>query len=109
MLKRKKGNLESKQKVECMKCGEVLMTENKKKHVIRKHNVESIDFRFHIDSTQTKLCFATKDLNSNCSASSKENSRNIAEKAVEFDLLAENAEDVSVHSKDAKLPRQRPC
>ena len=114
MLKRKKGNLESKQKVECMKCGEVLMTENKKKHVFRKHNVESIDFRFHMDSTQTKVCFATKDLNSNCSASSKENSRNIAyntfpQKAAEFDLLAENSEDVSFHFKDAKLPRQRPC
>ena len=58
MLKRKKENLESKQKVECMKCGEVLMTENKKKHVIRKHNVESIDFRFHIDSTnKTLFCY----------------------------------------------------
>ena len=65
MMKRKKGNLECKQKVECMKCGEVLMTENKKKHVNRKHNGESIDFRFHNDSKQTKLCFATKDLNSN--------------------------------------------
>ena len=60
-----------------MKCGEVLMTENKKKHFIRKHNVESIDFRFHNASKQTKLCFATNDLKSNCSASSKKNSRNI--------------------------------
>ena len=41
------------------------MTENMKKHVIRKHNVESIDFRFHNYSKQTKLCFTTKDLNSN--------------------------------------------
>jgi len=35
-----------------------------------------LDFTM-IPSTQTKLFFATKDLNSNCSASSMENSRYI--------------------------------
>ena len=43
----------------------------------------------------------------------KENLRNIddntsPQRAAEFDLLAENAGDISVDFKDAKFPRQRP-
>ena len=77
-MKRKKRNLECKQKVECMTCGEVILSKNNKKHLTRKHNGEGVNFKFHNDSKQTKLCFnkgsSRKDLNSNCTSSTKDDS-----------------------------------
>ena len=112
-MKRKKGNLECKQKVECMKCGEVLMTENKKKHVNRKHNGESIDFSFTMIQSRQSSVLLPKTWIPIAQYLPKENLRNIddntsPQRAAEFDLLAENAGDISVDFKDAKLPRQWP-
>ena len=60
-----------------MKCGEVIMTENKKKHASRKHNGEEVNFRFHNDAKQMKLCFTSNsrnDYNHNTASTSKPDS-----------------------------------
>ena len=65
---KKKAQFECKKKVNCLTCGEILLSENQRRHTERKHKGDhkNTKFRFHIDdSKQTKLTFARKDKNSN--------------------------------------------
>ena len=65
---KKKAQFECKKKVNCLTCGEILLSENQRRHTERKHKGDhkNTKFRFHIDdSKQTKLTFARKDKNCN--------------------------------------------
>ena len=64
--KRKKAHYECKQKVVCLSCGDVILSEQKQKHTKAKHKGEYTRFKFQIDeSKQPKLQFGSTDKNRN--------------------------------------------
>ena len=60
-----RSEYECKKKVECMSCGQIILSESKSRHTERKHKGLKVSYRFHNDSKQPKLMFggpsSTKD------------------------------------------------
>ena len=98
-----------------MTCGKVILSENNKKHMTRKHNGEAVNFKFYNDSKQTKLCFnkgsSGKDLNSNCTTSAKDDSSReierssvgMMESTIEGNVEKETTDEESVNMLSSEI------